>query len=243
MRYTAIDIEATGLNPQTERIIEIAAITREDGKEIGRFSTLVRPVFTGIAGMAELSERIVELTGITAAMLADAPDEKTALTAFLDFMKDETVILGHNVNCDYAYLKWAAARNGLELSYTGIDTLRLSRMLRPDLEKKTLSAMKEAYGICTECEHRAAEDAVASAMLYEKLKEEFGADHPEAFLPVPFSYKVKKQTPASKRQLENLQKRLAECMPEVHPDLTGMTKSEASRLTDYLILHFKRPEA
>ena len=60
-----MDTETTGLSPQTDRLIEIAAIRVRDGKEVARFETLVDPE-------RDLSDEIVELTGITNAELEDA---------------------------------------------------------------------------------------------------------------------------------------------------------------------------
>ena len=63
--YTVVDTETTGLSPQTDRLIEIAAIRVRDGKEVARFETLVDPE-------RDLSDEIVELTGITNAELEDS---------------------------------------------------------------------------------------------------------------------------------------------------------------------------
>lgn len=41
--YIAIDLETTGLNPKTERIIEIGAARVEDGIVVQTYSTFVNP--------------------------------------------------------------------------------------------------------------------------------------------------------------------------------------------------------
>ncbi|MBQ8315841.1 MAG: 3'-5' exonuclease, partial [Lachnospiraceae bacterium] len=43
MRFTAIDIETTGLGPEKAKIIEIGAVKYEDGVQKEVFSTLVNP--------------------------------------------------------------------------------------------------------------------------------------------------------------------------------------------------------
>ena len=55
--YIAIDLETTGLNPKTERIIEIGAARVEDGTVVQTYSTFVNPE-------RELDARIRELTGL-----------------------------------------------------------------------------------------------------------------------------------------------------------------------------------
>ena len=64
--YIAIDLETTGLNPKTERIIEIGAARVEDGTVVQTYSTFVNPE-------RELDARIRELTGICDDDLKDAP--------------------------------------------------------------------------------------------------------------------------------------------------------------------------
>ena len=57
-RLVAVDLETTGLNPKTERILEIGAVLVENGEVKDRFSALIDP-------KRQISQRIVELTGIT----------------------------------------------------------------------------------------------------------------------------------------------------------------------------------
>ena len=42
--YIVVDIEATGLNPETERLIEVAAIKYVNHQEVARFSELINPL-------------------------------------------------------------------------------------------------------------------------------------------------------------------------------------------------------
>ena len=70
--YIAIDLETTGLNPKTERIIEIGAARVEDGTVVQTYSTFVNPE-------RELDARIRELTGICDDDLKDAPVLDTVL--------------------------------------------------------------------------------------------------------------------------------------------------------------------
>lgn len=42
MKYVAIDIETTGLNPETCQILEIGAIAMDGGREVSRFQRVVK---------------------------------------------------------------------------------------------------------------------------------------------------------------------------------------------------------
>lgn len=234
MRFTAIDLETTGLAPQRDRIIEIGAVKYEDGCAKEVFSTLVHPQIT------ELPERIVALTGITEEMLTDAPEEEAAMRSLLTFLEGEEVLLGHNVIFDYAFLKVAARRIGREFSYQGLDTLTISRVCHPELPSKTLAAMCEAYKIENERAHRAFEDAEAAAKLYLCLKERFEEKNYPCMTPSLLVFKEKKTEPATKRQCLYLQGIIERNCLSLTPDYSTLTKSEASRLIDKLLSKYGR---
>jgi len=234
MRFTAIDIETTGLGAEKAKIIEIGAVKYEDGKQQEVFSTLINPQTAGIP------ERITELTGITDEMVKDAPAEAEAMGSLLRFLEGEEVLLGHNIPFDFSFLKVAAGRLGAEFSFRGIDTLVIARQCCPELPSKTLAAMCETYGITNEHAHRAYEDACAAAELYERLRERFAETHKECFEPKPLYYKPKKTEPVTKRQCSYLQGLIAMHGLDLTPDYTTLTKSEASRLIDTLLAKYGR---
>ena len=234
MRFTAIDIETTGLGPEKSKIIEIGAVKYEDGVQKEVFSTLVNPQTAGIPG------RITELTGITDEMVKDAPGEAEAMRSLLRFLEGEEVLLGHNIPFDFSFLKVAAGRLGAEFSYLGLDTLIIARQCHPELSSKTLAAMCEAYGITNAHAHRAYEDACTAAQLFYLMEERFGESHREYFLPRELCYKPKKTEPVTKRQISYLQGLIAMHGLDLTPDYTTLTKSEASRLIDNLLAKYGR---
>lgn len=226
--YVAIDLETTGLSPQKERIIEIAAVRFRDGQEVDHFSTLVNPG-------RPLSERIVALTGIRDDMLADAPGEEEALSAFLAYV-GEGILLGHNLTFDYSFIKTACARRRLTYERKGIDTLALARKHLPELPSRTLPALCRYFHIDAGTSHRALDDARSAALLYECLCREFGEGNES-----PLAYQVKKiapMTPAQKNYLNDLLKyHKIEC----NVSYETMSRSEASRMIDKILLEYGRP--
>lgn len=234
MRFTAIDIETTGLGPEKSKIIEIGAAKYEDGVQREVFSTLVNPQIAGIPA------RITELTGITDEMVKDAPKEAEAMGSLLRFLEGETVLLGHNIPFDFSFLKVAAGRLGAEFSYQGLDTLVIARQCHPELPSKTLAAMCEAYGIINEHAHRAYEDAITAAQLYFLMEQRFGGVQKDLFAPKELCYKPKKTEPVTKRQITYLQGIIAMHNLDLTPDYTTLTKSEASRLIDNLLAKYGR---
>lgn len=130
MNYVAFDIETTGLNPKYEKIIEIGAVRVRDGAAQDTFSTFVNP------GKG-LPERIIELTGIHDADVADAPYMDEVLDTFLDFVGDDA-LLGHNLMFDYSFMKKAAVNQKKTFEKSGIDTLRIARRFLNDVESRSL---------------------------------------------------------------------------------------------------------
>lgn len=225
--YLALDVETTGLSPQKDRIIEIGAVKYINGESAGEFSCLVRTC-------QQLPPRITELTGITEEMLADGWEEKDAVTAFLDFAQEMPVLLGHNIIFDYSFVKTAALRCGMEFERQGLDTLMLAKKLHPELESRTLTALCAHYGIVQERAHRATEDAVSAHRLYWALAAAF-PDY-DGFAAQPLFYQPKKQEPMTPKQKKYLMALLRQNGLEYTQDMEALTKSDASRLIDRLIL-------
>lgn len=82
------------------------------------------------------------------------------------------------------------------------------------------------------------EDVKATVALYEKLTEKFYKD--ETFQAFPLIYQVKRQSPASKAQKERLYKLIDKHKLVLNEDVDRLTRNEASRLTDKIILKYGR---
>ena len=245
MNYVAFDIETTGLNPKYDKIIEIGAVRVREGEPVETFSTFVNPA-------KSLPARIVELTGIRDADVAAAPYIDEILEPFLSFVGDD-VLLGHNILFDYSFVKKAAVNQKKAFEKQGIDTLRIAQRFLNELESRQLGFLCDYYQIALEA-HRALNDAVAAHRLYRVLAREYGGQEDELFQPKPLIYTVKKESPATPKQLELLQRLIIQYHLQcdgfvLYPvtnvtdefiDLEKVTKNEASRLIDKLLANFRR---
>lgn len=138
--YTVVDTETTGLDPQTDRLIEIAAIRVRAGKEVARFETLVKPG-------RKLSKAIVDLTGITDGELTNAPEPQDALQDFMDFLRDD-IIVAHNANFDVNFLYDSMQRCDMKpLENNFVDTMRLARYICPNLNNYKLATLAKTYRV------------------------------------------------------------------------------------------------
>jgi DNA polymerase-3 subunit epsilon len=92
-----LDFETTGLSPNIgDRPIEIGAVKIENGEVTGRFQELMNPG-------QRVSGFIESYTGITNAMLKDAPPCREVMHRFADFI-DGYNLVAHNASFDQRFL-------------------------------------------------------------------------------------------------------------------------------------------
>ena len=77
-----------------------------------------------------------------------------------------------------------------------------------------------------------------TALLYEKLKNRFEINDPELFVPVQLQYKAKKQSPITNAQKGYLNDLLKYHKIKCDMQIDSLTKSEASRFIDGIILQY-----
>lgn len=158
LNFVAIDTETTGLDFRVNELIELAAIRFEAGKEKGRFSTLVKP-------RGEMPKFIQFLTHIEPDDLKNAPDPRSALEDFLDFVGND-VVVGHNVEFDMGFINHHSALHGGDLlTAKHWDTMEISRVYLPYATDHKLATLVKEFGITLENAHRAGADALATGEL------------------------------------------------------------------------------
>lgn len=180
--FCVLDIETTGGAPGDLGITEIGAQRYRGGALEAEFATLVNP---GV----EIPPFITILTGITHAMVVEAPRLSEALPAFLEFLGD-AVIVGHNVRYDLSFLNAAAERHGYgRLANRSIDTLGLARRLvGSDARNLQLSTLASHFRAPVAPTHRALDDTRATAHVFWSLVERagtIGATHLDDLLRLP----------------------------------------------------------
>lgn len=151
--FIVIDLETTGLEPAEAEIIEIGAVKILDGQIAESFQTLVRPT-------RRLAPEISELTGITDAMLTDAPALEPALLALQDFAGDLSFWVAHNKDFESAFL-----RPHLERQPQWLDSIDIARIALPLERYFRLGHLIEVLQIEHDQLHRALADATATAKL------------------------------------------------------------------------------
>ncbi len=161
--FVVFDLETTGFSPESSKIIEIGAVKVCGGKIVGRFSTFVNPKIP-------IPLRIEQLTGINDSMVMDYRTIDMILPEFLEFCED-SVLVAHNADFDYSFIKKNAADLGSDYEKTVVDTVSLSRFLIPRLSRFKLDTVAKHLCVYLGSHHRAVDDAEATAGIFIKLCE------------------------------------------------------------------------
>ena len=174
--YIIVDIETTGLDFSCD-LLEISAIKIQNDNIVDSFSSLVKPspFYTdcedGIVKESYINSFITDLTGITEEMILDAPSPEDVLPKFDSFI-GTSVLVGHNIvsfDANFLYDLYIALLDK-PLSNNLIDTLRLSRLLLPQLAHHRLSDISNFYNISTVGSHRAEKDCLITYQCFQNLK-------------------------------------------------------------------------
>lgn len=162
--FVVVDLETTGGSHGRDSITEIGAVKIRGGETIGEFATLVNP------GSA-IPPMIVALTGITDAMVAQAPRIEQVLPSFLEFLGDAALI-AHNAKFDVSFLKAACARHEYDWPRPRVfDTVTMARrcVSKDEAPNRKLGTLARVFGTEVTPNHRALEDARATAEIFHAM--------------------------------------------------------------------------
>ncbi len=183
--FVVVDLETTGLNPTEDRIIEIGVVRYVDGQEKETFETLVNPD-------VPIPDFITKLTGITDKDVLKSPQINEVFDSLSLFIGNSPII-GHQINFDAAFLEYHLRNKYNDfgdwdnesqrfkyLTNIRMDTLFLSRIFLPFLQRFKLGTVAAYFGIDLERAHRAIDDARASGKIFLELTERVFACDPQS---------------------------------------------------------------
>src|SRR6185436_15425154 len=134
-----------------DRITEIGLVEVDCGRHVGEWSSLINPEM-------RIPLSIQTLTGITDAMVANAPTFSDLAEALYDRLEGK-VLVAHNARFDYGFLRNEFRRLGLRYQPTVLCTVKLSRRLFPQHRRHNLDSLIERHGLSCNGRHRALADA------------------------------------------------------------------------------------
>ncbi|UEA58664.1 DEDD exonuclease domain-containing protein [Gordonia otitidis] len=164
-----VDLETTGGSATDDRITEIGAVKIRGGQVLGEFATLVDPG-------APIPPQIVALTGITEAMVYDAPRIDEVLPSFIEFARG-SILVAHNARFDMSFLRQNALRLHLQWPFTAtLCTVTMARRIlgRDEAPTVRLSALADLFDVTVRPTHRALDDARATVEVFHHLLERVG---------------------------------------------------------------------
>ena len=159
-RLAFVDLETTGANATVDRITEIGVIlVDEDG--VRQWSRLIYP-------QIRISAFIEQLTGISNAMVSDAPCFE-AVAEELSTLLQGYLFIAHNARFDYGFLKNEFKRSGIIFRPTVLCTVKLSRALFPAYKHHNLDSLIERYDLIVTGRHRALADARLIYQFWQRI--------------------------------------------------------------------------
>jgi len=175
--FAVVDFETTGLNPETDRIVQLAAIiVNGEGHIVDSFDTIVKP-----ESPAEYQHGAEHIHGISAEQVSSGMPLREALEQLWSISAGN-VFTAHNASFDLGFLHAESERVGINGQVEiHIDTLELSRRTAgtDTTRRHNLSALCEHYGIERDQVHDAKSDATATAQLLMHLIKELGVETPD----------------------------------------------------------------
>ena len=160
--YVSIDFETTGLNWDTDKIIEIGAVRFQGDRVLDTLETFVDPG-------CSVPARVTQITGIRTADVKGQPriaDVAPELRAFVG--SDVAALIGHYAPFEINFLNSAQ----IKIQRPWYDTLELAQILLPGLGSYSLYELCQALHIDAQPDHRALHDAMATKELFRRLCEQ-----------------------------------------------------------------------
>lgn len=162
------DTETTGISPERDRVIELAAY---DPERNVTFQRLINPGFP-------IPPEATAIHKITDDMVSGAPAFADVAHEFAEFCSGEVVLIAHNNDAfDLHFMRHEYSRSSLQMpSWKFLDSLKWARRYRRDLPRHTLQFLREIYGIPANQAHRALDDVIVLEKVFRYMTDDLTLD-------------------------------------------------------------------
>lgn len=163
--YIVLDVETTGLDCFSDRIVEIAILSVRKGTVTATYSTYINPE-------RPISPAASKINGIADADVDAAPTYKEIAGEIYKIINGRTIV-GHNVSFDLNFVQqlmlsdpepWA------DLSFDFVDTMQLARRLVKGVPNYKLQTLLQHFDIDPGRAHSALGDTNATLLLFQRLQ-------------------------------------------------------------------------
>jgi DNA polymerase-3 subunit epsilon len=173
-RYVVLDLETTGLSLTRDRVVSVAAFRIVDGRILlgDAFNSLVDPG-------QPISTSSIKIHGIVPSMVARAPGFADVFDQFLRYLGTD-ILVGYNVWFDLHFLNVHMQQNyGFPLQNLALDAQSMCQKVgfSPNSRSypirstgyQNLDAVAKLLGIEIHERHTAIGDALATAMIFQRI--------------------------------------------------------------------------
>ena len=166
-----VDFETTGMSPDHgDRAIEVGAVKLDNGEVVDRFQCLMNP---GI----RVNGFIEDYTGITNAMLKQAPPCGEVMSRFTDFIGDSNLV-AHNASFDRRFLDAECCRISRDYKGEFSCSMLTARRVYPDAPNHKLGTLVEYNHRPSDGTfHRALADAEMTAHLWLGMLNDISSEY------------------------------------------------------------------
>lgn len=160
--FAVVDVETTGTRSGGgDRVTEIAIAQVRGGEIVEVYSQLVNPE-------RPIPAYITALTHISWDMVKDQPPFRRIADQVTERLAGQ-VFAAHNAAFDWRFVSDELARGGVRLAGPRLCTVRMARLLLPQLARRSLDHVTRYFGIDIAARHRAAGDAEATARVLLRM--------------------------------------------------------------------------
>lgn len=167
-RFIYYDTETTGIKPDRDRVIELAAFDPARGKTFERLINPGCPIPAEATAIHKISDE----------MVASAPSFGEIAAEFIDFCEGDVILIAHNNDAfDIHFMRNEFQRSQMEMpAWKFLDTLKWARRYRRDLPRHTLQFLREIYQIPANNAHRALDDVVVLHQVFQYMIDDLDPD-------------------------------------------------------------------
>ena len=155
--FIAIDVETTGLAEDSE-VIEVGLVVVKDGQLCEQWQTLIKP-------QKSIPKEISSMTGITNAMVKDAPSWAEIEDELLALL-DTHLLIAHNYTFDKGRIEFQL---GYPLENDWLDSHDMAKLFLPTLSSYKLASIATHLQVADNNHHRALNDAIVCANVFLKI--------------------------------------------------------------------------
>ena len=162
--YAIVDIETTGGMAKRDKITEIGIVIHDGSKIVDSYTSLINPE-------RSIPPEITRITGITNSMVEGAPKFYEVAKEIV-LRTEGAIFVAHNVRFDYSFIQEEFDKLGFSYSRKQLCTVKLSRKTFPGLRSYSLGNLISHFGIEVQARHRALDDAMATAKIFDMILEQ-----------------------------------------------------------------------